>query len=54
MFHRLGAVGVTILVGVLAFLLGKFNHLFLTCSDFDVSGDNPPAHCAAGKPFNRV
>ncbi|MBJ6638671.1 hypothetical protein H4K36_13710 [Streptomyces sp. DHE7-1] len=52
--HRLGAVGVTILVGVLAFLLGKFNYLFLTCSDFDVSGNNAPAHCVQGKPFNRV
>ncbi|MGV9346987.1 hypothetical protein ACWDSD_19640 [Streptomyces spiralis] len=39
--HRLGAVGVTAIVGVLAFLLGKFNYLFLICADFDLSGNQP-------------
>ncbi|MFJ9643543.1 hypothetical protein [Streptomyces sp. NPDC101206] len=51
--QRLGALAVTVVVGGLAFLLGKFNYLFLTCADFDVSGNNSPAHCAHGKPFNR-
>ncbi|MGW0882284.1 hypothetical protein [Streptomyces sp. NPDC002671] len=51
-FHRLGAVGVTIAVGVLAFLLGKFNYLFLTCADFDLSGNNTPPHCAQGGPLH--
>ncbi|WP_084960349.1 hypothetical protein [Thermoactinospora rubra] len=50
--HRLRAIGVTIVVGVLAFLLGKFNHLFLTCADFAVSGNNDPANCAPGRPFH--
>ncbi|MDP9869103.1 MULTISPECIES: hypothetical protein [Streptosporangium] len=50
--HRLRAVGVTIVTGVLAFLLDKFNHLFLTCADFDISGNNTPANCAPGKPFH--
>ncbi|MGW7363889.1 hypothetical protein ACWGI8_10775 [Streptomyces sp. NPDC054841] len=53
LLHRLGAVGVTIAVGVLAFLLGKFNYLFLTCADFDISGNNTPPHCAHGAPFHR-
>ncbi|WP_406169089.1 hypothetical protein [Streptomyces sp. NBC_00996] len=53
LLQRLGAVAVTVAIGVLAFLLGKFNYLFLTCSDFDVSGNNSPAGCAHGKPFNR-
>ncbi|MFD7626549.1 hypothetical protein ACFV7Q_10980 [Streptomyces sp. NPDC059851] len=52
-FQRLVAVAATLAVGVLAFLLGKFNYLFLTCADFDVSGNNSPAHCAHGGPFHR-
>jgi len=50
--HRLRAIVVTIAVGVLAFLLGKFNYLFLTCADFDVSGNNTPPGCAQGPPFH--
>ncbi|MFF4547407.1 hypothetical protein ACFY1J_24785 [Streptomyces sp. NPDC001406] len=53
LFHRLGAAGVTIALGVLAFLLGKFNYLFLTCADFDLSGNNTPPRCAHGAPFHR-
>ncbi|MFG3016811.1 hypothetical protein ACGFZB_41475 [Streptomyces cinerochromogenes] len=52
--ERLGAVGVTLVVGVLAFLLGKFNYVFLTCADFDVSGNNVPAHCASGGTFHHL
>ncbi|MFD4140962.1 hypothetical protein [Streptomyces sp. NPDC058572] len=51
--QRLGAVAVTLIIGVLAFMLGKFNHLFLTCADFDVSGNNSPGSCASGPAFNR-
>ncbi|MFD1938242.1 MULTISPECIES: hypothetical protein [Nonomuraea] len=50
--HRMRAVAVTIAVGVLAFLLGKFNHLFLTCADFDISGNNTPSGCESGPPFH--
>ncbi|MEV7127508.1 hypothetical protein [Streptomyces sp. NPDC093260] len=50
--RRFTAVGVTVAVGALAFLLGKFNHLFLTCADFDVSGNNVPSGCAPGPPFH--
>lgn len=46
LFHRLGAVGATITVGILAYLLGEFNYLFLTCTDFSVSGNQPPTDCA--------
>ncbi|MFK0256367.1 hypothetical protein [Streptomyces sp. NPDC090445] len=52
-FQRLGAVSVTIIVGVLAFLLGTFNYLFLTCADFEASGNNAPAGCAKGAAFHR-
>lgn len=31
---------------------GKFNDLFLTCADFDVSGNNTPPGCAQGPPFH--
>ncbi|MFE9097970.1 hypothetical protein [Streptomyces sp. NPDC007264] len=50
--QRLAAVGVTVAVGVLAYLLGRFNYLFLTCADFDVSGNNTPPGCAPGPPFH--
>ncbi|WP_433517471.1 hypothetical protein ACQP2T_19200 [Nonomuraea sp. CA-143628] len=50
--HRLRAIAVIIVVGVLAFLLGKFNYLFLTCADFDVSGNNTPPGCVQGLPFH--
>ncbi|GAA4998675.1 hypothetical protein [Streptomyces siamensis] len=49
--QRFGAVGITLLIGILAFLLGKFNYLFLTCADFDVSGNNTPPGCAKGPPY---
>ncbi|MDX2391572.1 hypothetical protein NJL88_16255 [Streptomyces sp. DK15] len=44
--HRLAAVGATIAVGILAYLLGEFNYLFLTCEDFNASGNRIPADCA--------
>ncbi|MFE3455867.1 hypothetical protein ACFXJ8_43910 [Nonomuraea sp. NPDC059194] len=47
---RLGAVAITIVIGILAFLLGKYNHLFLTCTDFDISGNDLPSGCARGGP----
>lgn len=50
--QRLGAVVVTVAVGVLAFLLGKFNYLFLTCGDFVVSGNDRPPSCISGPPFH--
>ncbi|MFC0601267.1 hypothetical protein [Streptomyces palmae] len=49
--QRFGAVGITAVMGILAFLLGQFNYLFLTCADFDVSGNNTPPGCAQGPPF---
>ncbi|MFD5124862.1 hypothetical protein [Streptomyces sp. NPDC058385] len=49
--ERFGAVGITLAIGIIAFLLGKFNDLFLTCADFDVSGNNTPPGCAQGPPF---
>lgn len=49
--QRFGAVGITVAIGILAFLLGKFNYLFLTCADFNVSGNNTPPGCAQGPPF---
>ncbi len=52
--HRLGAVGVTVIVGVLTFLLGRFNYLFLTCADFDLSGNDTPPHCAHGAPLQHL
>ncbi|MGW6751793.1 hypothetical protein [Streptomyces sp. NPDC055006] len=49
--ERFGAVGITLAIGIIAFLLGKFNYAFLTCADFNVSGNNTPPGCAQGPPF---
>ncbi|MFJ7194711.1 MULTISPECIES: hypothetical protein [unclassified Streptomyces] len=46
--QRRTVVGVVALVGVLAFLLGQFNHVFLTCGDFDISGNSVPSGCRPG------
>ncbi|WP_406262327.1 hypothetical protein OH779_07305 [Actinacidiphila glaucinigra] len=48
--HRFRAVGITVAIGLPAFLLRKFNHLFLTCADFSDSGNNTPRDCAPGPP----
>ncbi|MDH6128972.1 hypothetical protein [Kitasatospora sp. GP82] len=41
-------VGAIAVVGVLAFALGKLNHVFLTCGDFDISGNSAPRGCRPG------
>ena len=39
--------GIVIMIGVVGFLIGRNNHIFLTCEDFKVSGNALPARCAA-------
>ncbi|MEU2131276.1 hypothetical protein [Streptomyces sp. NPDC018352] len=46
--QRRTVIGAVALVGVLAFLLGEFNHVFLTCGDFDISGNSVPSGCRPG------
>ncbi|SFY36321.1 hypothetical protein OH786_15555 [Streptomyces atratus] len=46
--QRRTVIGVVALVGVLAFLLGQFNDVFLTCGDFDISGNSVPSGCRPG------
>ncbi|MET7378583.1 hypothetical protein ABZT08_07110 [Streptomyces sp. NPDC005526] len=41
-------VGSILAVGVLAFTLGRLNHVFLTCGDFDISGNSVPRGCRPG------
>lgn len=40
-----GLVGIVFTVAALSFAAGRGNHLFLTCQDFEVSGNDLPAHC---------
>jgi len=47
--RRLAAVGVVLVVAVLAFTPGHFNNLFMTCSDFTVSGNFTPTGCIPGQ-----
>jgi len=42
---RAGVAAVVILMAVAAFLLGVFQNRFLTCEDFDVSGNSRPPGC---------
>ncbi len=44
--QRMAAVLITAGVGVVAFVLGEINYLFLTCEDFLISGKSEPPHCA--------
>ncbi|MER6912419.1 hypothetical protein ABT354_12180 [Streptomyces sp. NPDC000594] len=41
-------VGAITVVGVLAFTLGRLNDVFLTCGDFDISGNSVPHGCRPG------
>ncbi|WP_327368970.1 hypothetical protein [Streptomyces sp. NBC_01217] len=46
--QRRTVVGVVAAVGGLAFLVGQFNDVFLTCGDFDISGNSVPSGCRPG------
>lgn len=37
--------GIVIFIGAMGFAVGRNNHLFLTCHDFQVSGNDLPEHC---------
>ena len=39
--------GIVIFIGAMGFAVGRNNHLFLTCHDFRVSGNDLPARCRA-------
>ncbi|MFF1896911.1 hypothetical protein [Streptomyces sp. NPDC058206] len=46
--ERRTVIGVVVAVGVLAYGLGQLNHVFLTCGDFDISGNSVPSGCRPG------
>ncbi|MCX5341951.1 hypothetical protein [Streptomyces atratus] len=46
--QRRMVIGVVAFVGGLAFVLGEFNDVFLTCGDFDISGNSVPSGCRPG------
>ncbi|GLF94929.1 hypothetical protein [Streptomyces yaizuensis] len=41
-------VGAIAVVGLLAFTLGRLNDVFLTCGDFNISGNSVPHGCRPG------
>ncbi|MFJ9916998.1 hypothetical protein [Actinacidiphila glaucinigra] len=49
--HRFCAAGITVAIGLPAFLLDTCNHLFLICADLSDSGNNTPRDCAPGPPY---
>ncbi|MET7525313.1 hypothetical protein [Streptomyces sp900116325] len=46
--ERRTVIGVVVVVGALAYGLGQLNHVFLTCGDFDISGNSVPSGCRPG------
>ncbi|MFE4331518.1 hypothetical protein ACFRQM_19435 [Streptomyces sp. NPDC056831] len=46
--RRRTVIGVVAFVGGPALVLGEFSDAFLTCADFDISGDNVPSGCRPG------
>lgn len=46
--QRRAVIGITLVVGALAYTLGKVNDLFLTCEDFTISGNSEPPDCGRG------
>lgn len=37
--------GIVIVIGILGYIMGVYNELFLTCYDFQVSGNDLPERC---------
>ncbi|MFF1835387.1 hypothetical protein ACFVXE_14430 [Streptomyces sp. NPDC058231] len=46
--QRRTVIFVLVAIGGLAYMLGKLNHVFLTCGDFDISGNSVPSGCRPG------
>lgn len=42
---------IVLAVGMLGYWVGANNHLFLTCEDFKIAGDDLPANCRPGQPI---
>ncbi|WP_328887890.1 hypothetical protein [Streptomyces sp. NBC_00316] len=47
--QRRTVIGVVVIVGGLAYGLGQLNDVFLTCGDFDISGNSVPHGCRPGR-----
>jgi len=41
---------IVLVVGLIGYWVGTNNHLFLTCGDFKIAGDDTPANCQPGPP----
>jgi hypothetical protein len=42
---------IVLLIGLMGYWAGANNHLFLTCGDFKIAGDELPANCRPGPPL---
>jgi hypothetical protein len=42
---KMAVVGTIAFIGVIGYLAGVYNYTTLTCQDFIVAGDDPPANC---------
>jgi hypothetical protein len=45
---------IVVVIGALGFVIGRYNHVFLTCWDFRVSGNDVPHRCRAGPKAGQV
>ncbi|MGA8117106.1 MAG: hypothetical protein WCA46_26015 [Actinocatenispora sp.] len=44
--QRLTAVLITVIIAVISLVLGEIHHLYLTCADFTISGNDTPRGCS--------
>jgi hypothetical protein len=42
---KMAVIGTVAFIGVIGYLAGVYNYTTLTCQDFIVAGDDPPANC---------
>ena len=44
-YHRDRLIGIVLFITVLGYLMGVFNQYFVSCEQFEIAGDQPPAEC---------
>ena len=42
---KLVVIGIVAVVALIGFAVGRLDHHFLTCEDFQVAGDDTPSNC---------
>lgn len=43
---KAAVVATVAVIAVAGYLVGRYNYRFLTCEEFEITGEHPPANCA--------